>query len=332
MSAHVTQIVMVGPRGVGKTSLLAAMYGELKVKLTKAGCSFMMEAGPTERAINERLRELKLVASGAGVKIQTGEGIDASALEETFKFHLGVGNGGEPEVTLEFVDLPGGWYTGTGDFQRANQVLANSHVSFLAVDATALMESPTKVNQYLGKYHEQINAPDYIQNAYERVEFKDSHLVVLVLIRAETYIKNGKLSALIQKTQQAYSGLAEILNRNGVPLIGCYVETVGSLYFNAFNEKEGVVSSEFVRDSKKGYSPNRCSVPLRIAVAKAFEFALDRVIKDVAQQEGVIAEICTWLGFDTDLKRAREKQILVAKTFMNLAEAIKADDYFEIKP
>jgi len=332
MSTPVTQIVMVGPRGVGKTSLLAAMYGELKAELKKAGCSFMMEAGPTDRAINERLRELKRVASGSGAKIQTGEGIDATAQEETFTFHLDVGDGGEPEATLEFIDLPGGWYTATGDYKRADQVLANSHVSFLAVDATALMESPTKVNQDLGKYHEDINAPDYIQNAYERVKLKDSHTVVLTLIRAETYIKKGKLPALIRKTQQAYSGLAEILNRKGVSLIGCYVETVGSLYFNAFTERDGVVSSEFARDPKKGYSPNRCSVPLRIAVGRAFQFALDKASEDVVREDGPFAALFTYFGFDTDLKRAREKQLLVLNTFMHLAEKIDDDDYFEIKP
>jgi GTPase SAR1 family protein len=323
---------MVGPRGVGKTSLLAAMYGELKTELKKAGCSFMMEAGPTNRAINERLRELKRVASGSGVKIQTGEGIDATAQEETFTFHLDVGDGGEPEATLEFIDLPGGWYTATGDYQRADEVLANSHVSFLAVDATALMESPTKVNQDLGKYHDDINAPDYIQNAYERVKLKDTHTVVLTLIRAETYIKKGKLPALIRKTQQAYSGLAEILNRNGVHLIGCYVETVGSLYFNAFNEKEGVVSSEFVRDPKKGYSPCRCAVPLRIAALASLRAALDSAYMDLLKEDTFFAKILEIFGLGEALRKAREKYHRVYEAFDSLAQGINEDDYFEIKP
>lgn len=322
---------MVGPRGVGKTSLLAAMYAELKNELLDIGCSFLMERGPTQVAINTRLRELKQVAFATGAKIQIGEGISASSQEETFTFHLEVGDGGEAEASLQFTDLPGGWYTGTGNFEKADQILAESAVSFLAVDATALMESPSKMYDGLGKYHQEINAPDFIQDAYERVTFTNPHSVVLTLIRAETYIDKGRVDELILKTRQAYTSLAKMLACKGISLCGCYVETVGSLYFNAFTKSDGVISTEFIRDPNKGYKPTRCAVPLRIAVHGAFQSAKDQASEDVERNDILIYNILTdLLGFNTPLKQAREKESLVVQVFDSIAQKTRGDDYFDL--
>lgn len=333
MSKPKTTITMVGPTGVGKTSLLAAMYKELEAELQKCGCTLSQEGGPSQRAINDQLKELKKLANGSGVKVQVGEGIDGSQQERRYAFHLDVGDGGEPEATLEFVDLPGGWYTGTGDFERADQLLGESHVSFLAVDATALMERQSSSSGGLGKYHEDINAPLDIKDSYKRVSFQDGHMVILVLIRAETYVKSGAVNVLLDKAQVAYKELAKVLEIKKIPLYACYVETVGSLTFNSFTEHEdGKIESNFLRNPSIGYKPSRCAVPLRIAAGKALIGALDEAIMMVEKEGGLIADILTTLGFDTALKKAREKYNRVYQAFRMLAGSIDEDDFTQIMP
>jgi hypothetical protein len=330
MSTPVTRIVMVGPRGVGKTSLLAAMYNELEKELRAAGCRFFTEPGPTQSKISSQLKALKAAASGSGVKIQTGEGISATQASESYTFHLDVGDGGEPEVSLEFTDLPGGWYTGSGEYKRADELLGNSHVSFLAVDATALMESKPRQAGSFGKYHELINSPFDIQQAYNRVNFADGHVVILTLIRAETYVHKGHTKQLIKQTQKAYAELADILKAKNVPLLGCYVETVGSLTFNAFTDKDGQISSHFLRNPQIGYKPDRCSVPLRIAAGRALSAALDEALVELIREDTFFGNILEMFGFNEALRKARERSNLVYAAFEKLGSAINEDDYFEI--
>lgn len=331
MSTPVTQIVMVGPRGVGKTSLLAAMYNELEKELKKIKCNLFTESGPTTMRIGKQLRDLKSVASSSGVKIQAGEGIDASQQKETYTFHLDVGNSGSPAVTLEFIDLPGGWYTESGD-KQANDIMSKSHVSFLAVDATALMEAPLKEEPRIGKYHETINFPFEIRQAYKGVNFADGHVVILALIRAETYVHSGSIKQLIEKTQKAYAELAGDLANKGIPLLGCYVETVGSLTFNAFTENDGKVSSHFMRDPQIGYRPNRCAVPLRIAAAKALGAANNNAQSHFESEDTIFGNFLDWFGLNPTLSDARQKFAAVYDAFDKLGHSINEDDYFKINP
>lgn len=325
-----TTITMVGPRGVGKTSLLAAMYSELEAELRKCGCLLTQEAGPTQAAINNQLRELKKMATGTGIKVQSGEGIDSTSQEREYIFNLDVGDGGLPEAALRFVDLPGGWYTGEGEYKKADQLLGESHVSFLAVDATALMEVPSKDLGGIGKYHDEINYPQDIIESYKRVSFKDGHIVIITLIRAETYIKSGKIDLLLQKTQDAYRDLASRLYEKDIGVFACYVETVGSLVFNSFTERDGVIESHFRRIPGKKYEPSRCGIPLRIAAGKALQSALDEALLEVVKNDGFWAWILAKFGVETALKKAKEKHSRIYNAFNQLASNIAEDDFIKI--
>jgi hypothetical protein len=323
---------MVGPRGVGKTSLLAAMYNELDSELSRIGCTLSLEAGPTLASINGQLKDLKKLATGTGIKVQAGEGIAGGSDMREYIFNLDVGNGGEPETALRFVDIPGGWYSGTGDWKIADQEAINSRVSFLAVDATALMESPSKDLEYIGKYHEDINSPSDIHEFYKRAKFAEGHIVILSLIRAETYVKQGNIDLLLKKTKYAYRELSDRLNKNGIPFYACYVETVGSLIFNSFTESDGIVSSHFRRDPKIGYRPSRCAIPLRIAAGTALGKALDQSALKVMQEDGVINNVLDFFGMENALKKAREKHATIYKAFEMIASNIKDDDFIELTP
>lgn len=331
MNTPVTQIVMVGPTRVGKTSLLAAMYNELHNEMRSHGCEFDMEPGPTQVAINEKLDALQKSANGNGMVVQEEEGIIGDKSESRFRFHIDVGDGGEPESTLEFIDLPGAWYTGIGDFKKADEVLAKSHVSFLAVDATALMELP-EGEPGIGRYHTLINKPNFIAQAYQRAiknhQFCEGHTVVLTLIRAESYIAAGEVDSMIRTAQTAYKDLAELLKRKNINLYGCYVETVGSLYINRLIKVEAGVSAEFRRDPKKKYTPQRCAIPLRIAAQTAMKQALDSAFLEMMKRDGFWARIISIFGEPEALRKARAKYRRVYDAVDSLKKSISEKDYF----
>ena len=331
-------IAMVGPRGVGKTSLLAAMYNELDDELSKIGCNLSLGAGATTKNITDRLKELKKAATSSGIKVQADEGVVGGGALIEHKFDLDIGDGGAPEVTLRFLDMPGAWYTGEGsrkDLEDADRTLGESHVSFLAVDATALMEAPSKQTGGMGKYHDHFNKPEAIRQAYKRAlnNFGDDHLVVITLIRAETYVKSGRINDLYKRLREAYGNLASCLQKNGkqIPVFGCYVETVGSLVFNSFIEKEaekdGVVISEFRRIPGKGYAPSRCAIPLRLAVSKGLMEAVSHAGKKVDLKDTFLNNIADWFGISTELTEARIKLERSCRVFQEIQGRLNDDDF-----
>jgi hypothetical protein len=327
-----TSIIMVGPSGVGKTSLLAAMYEEIDKELEASGCQLDKEPGPTQVAINRRLNELKSLAKGEGIRIQTGEGIVGDAAQRDYIFHLKVENDEGINVTLKFTDLPGGWYTGGEGHKVADELLKSSRVSILAVDATALMEMPDRSAGGLGKHHIAINAPDYIRDSYRRASLPEGHIVILALIRAETYVRNGKTQLLQENTRKAYRELAATLEKKKIPLVGCHVETVGCLFFNSFLEKDGNVESHFIRDKDIGYRPNRCAIPLRLAAGEAMVGALDAALLEVVKNDNFWNWLGGIFGMETALSRAKKKVEAIYGAYHSIASRVKDDDFFEIEP
>ena len=330
-------ISMVGPRGVGKTSLLAAMYKELDDELSKMGCNLSLGAGTTTKAITSRLNELKKAATSSGIKVQKDEGIPSTGALIEYKFDMDIGDGGAPEVTLRFMDMPGAWYIGEGgrkELDNADRTLGESHVSFLAVDATALMEAPSKQTGGMGKHHDEINNPEAIRQAYKRAlnHFGDDHLVVITLIRAETYVKSGRITDLYKRLREAYGDLASGLQKNGkqISVFGCYVETVGSLIFNNFIEKDGVVISEFRRIPGKGYAPSRCAIPLRLAVSKGLMKAVHQADKKVKSEDTYWNNFCDWFGFPNNLAEAKTKLERTYRVFQEIKERLNDDDFIDL--
>lgn len=323
-------IAMVGPRGVGKTSLLAAMYNELDPEVRSIGCNLTMEAGTTTTAITDRLGELKSLGDKSSIVVQNNEGIDNTSDFREYTFHLDIGDGGLPEVTLRFMDMPGDWYCGKGDFKRADEAIQQSHISFLAVDATALMEAPSKSDGGMGKYHGIINQPLQIREAYKRAlrKFGNGHLVVVTLIRAETYVKAGRIDDLYRQVRLAYGDLASCMQE--VPVFACYVETVGSLLFNSFTKEGEHVISRFRRAPGKKYAPQRCALPLRLAIHEGLAHAVQNASKAVSETDSFFNDVLEFFGVQTNHSEAMAKHARTQAIFEEISSRLKPADFIKL--
>ncbi|MDR3110075.1 MAG: ATP-binding protein [Planctomycetaceae bacterium] len=282
-----TTIAMVGPTGVGKTSLLAAMYNEFQPIVIESGCTFFCEGG-TKKALTDRSNELKALASGKKMKIANDVGILGSQEKREYDFTLGVPvEKRTVDVQLQFVDMPGGWYSGGGDYKTARDILANSDVTFWCIDAVALMEEQ-------GEYHEQINEPRSIFDCYQNAAstLPDDHWIQFVLIRAESYLrgdrKRDELFDRFHKSyEQHFSQLKHLMHSRKKTLGGSVsaVQTVGNVLFHTFDvDENGKAKAVFRRDASKGFSPSGCTYPIARALEKGLDRKLGELIVEYERQ------------------------------------------------
>ncbi|MDR0704518.1 MAG: hypothetical protein LBF88_05965 [Planctomycetaceae bacterium] len=197
------QITLVGPTGVGKTSVLAAMYNELEYELNQIGCEFK-PIGTTKRNIIERRSELEGLGKGQKSILTENVAIMGTAGSRQFDFELRIPvkrDGKQDLLTfpVRITDLPGAWYQGSDRGTEADKILTDSNCSFWVVDSTALMENISDEKE-TGEFHNIINDPETIYNSYQRA-FQDKHedhTIVMVLVRSESYVQ--KISKLYQKS------------------------------------------------------------------------------------------------------------------------------------
>lgn len=313
-------IIMVGPSGVGKTSLLASMYSHIRDEVRELGCTFVSGAGCTDE-LEERKAELKRLAEAPGVRVDLDLGPKPSPEERTFDFILQIKQG-IPNVSLKFIDLPGGWYVGRGDFEKADTMLAESQVVVVAVDAWALMEQ--KDDSGIGKYNAQINKPSVICQALERASIKQAGappVILFVLVKAEKYLHNDQGEELFQTAEACYKPLMESLIVKKYPIAGCWVETIGGLELNSVIERDGRPIGNFRRLQGKqgGYHPRHCSVPLRLV----FRMALESVSNGTSTHPGGFWEtLKEWVAEKVGVKTELAKNIETHKEMRTLAERL----------
>jgi hypothetical protein len=282
---HQINILMVGATKVGKTSLLAAMTEQMEAEAREVGCNFC-SVGSTGTALTQKRKQLKALVDHGGMTDRPEESIDGTSNRSDYRFAVDVDplarNG--PEFELRLTDLPGGWFTSHSD--EAHKVFHESHMSFIVVDANALLEQPLK--NKCGRYNDVINDPDQITQFYKdafmgKKEPGDApvHRAVFVLVRAESYMggRNTSIGVKKEKMRQAltasYHELIDTLKMYGVRPQAVAIKTIGGIEFNNFEEV--VREGETQTDSKPrpvfrilkdvGYKPEFCDVPLKLALS-----------------------------------------------------------------
>lgn len=194
-------VTVFGPRGVGKTSLLAAMYDQFGK--TTQGTSLQLTAELVTSAIlQDYVAKLKSPFD-TDAELEVMPGIQGTAEPQDFVFDLGR-TGGPTAIKLHFKDFPGG-RIGTNaraeEIAEVKSLLEICSVVLVVIDAPALMEEN-------GKWHDLVNKPmlitDYFKTAYQNVQ--SPRLVLLVPSKCEKYIQSAP-EDLLAKVKERYSTL-----------------------------------------------------------------------------------------------------------------------------
>lgn len=254
----VMDITMLGPRAVGKTSLLVSLYDQFQT--VAGGQLALTPANLTTRAEMQSYREsLRAFARG----YDHDPGIAGNDRIRTHLFGFGTPGRVKPEMTLRFTDIPGSLLNQTApDAETAmlDRALRRSGVIFLAVDSPALMELD-------GQYNEETNKPDHVTEFVRDALVREANrLIVLVPLKCEKYVatEEGTLE-LVTRLEKAYAQLINEAARRGAAVVITPVQTVGSMRFSRYAIADGHLHAEFrlARTGVNTYAPKDNDQPVR---------------------------------------------------------------------
>lgn len=270
----IMNVCMMGPKAVGKTTVLTAVFNETQQSIAETTLNLTAK-GDTNADLIERLRLLQSVfrkkteitdnSSVAGQQIISA-GVTASAIVSNFNFEFGH-IGKESVIDLNLKDFPGEYVVDYPD--DVINFIKESQCIFVAIDTPHLME-------HNGEYNAIKNKPKEITDLFKRGihAIGSEKLVLFIPLKCEKYFHEGRMEEVLSKVEETYKELTDMLSETGK--ICCAVtpiQTLGDVEFDDFSyDIDGNVllhpkdrcpenvKYKYVNDAK--YTPGFCSQPL----------------------------------------------------------------------
>ena len=262
------KIAMMGPRAVGKTTILTAVFNETKTSIATTMLK-LTDRGDTGKELQDRLYYLKSVfkkQQDITDKATPDAGLAATATEHLFQFSFGI-QGTDPSIDMEIKDFPGEYVVEQPE--RVKTFINEATAIYIAIDTPHLMEMD-------GRFNEVKNKTSIITQFFrETLEGIDSEkLVMLIPLKCEKYFREKRMEEVLHRVETTYDELIKLFRQS--LMVCCTVApilTLGDVEFDDFQynvsgdvdlDVDGtpnLVRYKFVGETPK-YNPRFCSQPL----------------------------------------------------------------------
>ena len=198
------KVAIVGPRRVGKTSLITALLSESQKLLAGTPVS-IAPVGTTEARIAQHKNDLR--GSLLAGEFHPGA-LGGTQAPFTFTLAMTVN---KASITWAILDYPGGWLDGRtrgsendAEWERCKKWVSESSVLLLPVDASVLMEATLKREKITAQNLLQIGQTEELAREWAkgRAVARQPGLVVLAPVKCESYFNDN--GGLIDKNEELY--------------------------------------------------------------------------------------------------------------------------------
>lgn len=279
-------ILMLGGKRCGKTTVLSSMYGEINKAL--AGTNMRLEVVDqtasdlvrARNAIEEKMADFKNPLT----RVEVDD--NPTSAMKTYNFKLSIGNKSFP---FKIHDIPGEWLTDNHQKEVRN-LIKESQVIIIAIDTPYLFAKMT--SKGYGIYHEEYNKPMEISNFFKNslsTDCIEDRMILFVPIKCERYYhltncpklnvyQRNYMQELVSAVGYGYQDLLGYLRsapalRNNTTLAITPILSAGGIDFVRFrtDDSTGKVVSlyqepEFLEKYEQGYSPKFCEQPMIYAL------------------------------------------------------------------
>lgn len=254
-STPTLKITMMGPRGSGKTTILASIFSNAIDDFAPTQLYLRGKANtPGATILMQRKSELTDIFSRKG----DISGVTATNKETTFNFELGL-KGGDPVVDIDIKDFPGEYLESKKDDVR--QYIEESDIILLAIDTAYLMEGDAYLNEEMNKLSLVIK---FFNDNSGLVKNK---LVLLVPLKCEKYFIDQSIEDVTSVIDNKYKDLINFFKKNNIACAITPIQTLGDVIFDRFEDNtRGVGVSKIAKyrftNDHPSYRPMYCVQPL----------------------------------------------------------------------
>lgn len=225
------KVAIVGPRRVGKTSLITALLSESQKLLAGTPVS-IAPVGTTEARIAQHKNDLR----GALLAGEFHPGaLGGTQAPFTFTLAMTVNKTG---IVWAILDYPGGWLDARtrgsendAEWEKCRRWVADSPVLLLPVDASVLMEATLKRERITAQNLLQIGQTEELAREWAkgRAVARQPGLVILAPVKCESYFNdNGGLvdnkEELYRRVVQTYKPVIDAVRQEMAGTMGLSVQ------------------------------------------------------------------------------------------------------------
>lgn len=232
-------ICMMGPRAVGKTTVLTSIFHGADKAFGASALKFM----PTDETMNiigDGRKELdNIFQNYKGENDVPLSGIKANKSVTRFHFDLGL-KGKNKSADVNLVDFPGEFVDENHiEHHQVVEFIKKSHMILIAVDSVYLMEEK-------GEYNEIRNRSKYmcekICSLLKQIDKEERKLILFVPLKCEKYYVENRINDVTNEVIRQYSALIKDVQNNYKDRIGIAItpiQTLGGVVFDKFLRGSG---------------------------------------------------------------------------------------------
>lgn len=272
---------MLGPRAVGKTSVMASIFSDTKEEIAGTKLYFRPQASCAGALIAKKLQLMDIINKRENIQDKPKAGaIEATNVVTSFDFEMGM-KGREKTIDISIKDFPGEYLD--SQQEEVSKYIAESHIVMIAIDTPYLMESD-------GIYNEEKNEVDRVVSFFKNhTDSLINKFILLVPLKCERYFHDMTIEDVSTKISVAYNELISFCRENNVACAITPIQTLGGVEFDKFIDNSNALSklsklsSYRFYGNKPEYQPMFCVQPLYYLltyVANFYEW-------NKAQQKGI---------------------------------------------
>ena len=220
---------MMGPRAVGKTTILTAIFDNTSESIAQTQLKFVPNAD-TLALMNVCSNQLnEIFEKKKSIEDRPIAGIAASDKVNKFHYEFGL-KGKKTAIDLEIKDFTGEYVTNGLHKEEVDAFISESNAILLAIDTPHLMECA-------GEYNEAKNHCELIANYFKsNINIEDEKLILLVPLKCEKYYYEKRMNEVNDAVKNAYQNLLTAIS--GFEMIACAITpilTIGGVEFDKFS-------------------------------------------------------------------------------------------------
>lgn len=220
---------MMGPRAVGKTTILTAIFHNTNEGIAQTKLKFVPDADTMARMNICRNEINGIFEEGKSVVDRPSAGISSTSSVNLFHYEFGL-KGKQTAIDLEIKDFPGEYINGGLHSGEVDQFIAESNAVLVAIDTPHLMEEG-------GQYNDAKNMSriicDYFKN---NVDVNDEKLILFVPLKCEKYYYEHRMDEVNAKVKESYNELIDFLkDKEQVATAITPILTIGGIEFDDFS-------------------------------------------------------------------------------------------------